>query len=161
MDIKYVRIGSDKPFPGSEIDLRLYQAVFDKADTALDAKFRKRFTANGWSLPWINGIFNFHHFHAEAHEALGCARGWVIVQFGGPNGPEFKLEAGDAVLIPAGVAHKNIDHSPNYCILGSYPHNQQADLRPGDPDEWNEVLHLLSLLRLWDKDPVTGNEENK
>lgn len=159
MDIKRIKITPDKPFPGNEIELQLYRAVFNNDQTELDAKFRKLFSNYGWSIPWINGVYGFHHFHAEAHEVLGCAAGWVVVQIGGPNGPKFKLTAGDAMLIPAGVAHKNIDSSADYSILGSYPHGQEPDLRRGNPDEWNEVLNKISLVRLWDRDPITGKKE--
>ena len=159
MDIKRIKITPDKPFPGNEIELQLYRAVFNNDQTELDAKFRKLFSNYGWSIPWINGVYGFHHFHAEAHEVLGCASGWVVVQIGGPNGPKFKLTAGDAMLIPAGVAHKNIDSSIDYSILGSYPHGQEPDLRRGNPDEWNEVLNKISLVRLWDRDPITGKKE--
>ncbi len=159
MDISKIRITRDKPFPGSEIELRLYRSVFIEAQTGLSSKFSKLFSDNGWSIPWVNGVYPFHHFHAEAHEALGCAAGWVIVQMGGPNGPEFRLEAGDAVLIPAGVAHKNIDSSADYRILGSYPHGQEPDLRRGNPQEWNEVLDKIAHVKLWKEDPVTGEME--
>lgn len=159
MNIHRTRITPDRPYPGNEIELRLYRSVFKKDEAGLNAKFSKLFSDNGWSVPWVNGVYKFHHFHASAHEALGCAAGWVIVQMGGPKGPEFKLEAGDAVLIPAGVSHKNIDCSADYRILGSYPHGQQPDLRRGSPDEWDEVLAEIKHVRLWDKDPITGEKE--
>lgn len=159
MNISRMRIACDKPFPSNEIVLRLYRAVFNKAQTGLSSKFSKLFSDNGWSVPWVNGVFAFHHFHAEAHEVLGCAAGWVVVQMGGPNGPEVRLEAGDAVLIPAGVAHKNIDSSADYRILGSYPHGQEPDLRRGNLNEWNEVLDKIAYVKLWEKDPVTGEVE--
>ncbi len=103
--------------------------------------------------PW----YNFQNSGLKV-EALGCAAGWVIVQMGGPNGPEVKLEAGDAVLIPAGVSHKNIASSPDYSILGSYPHGQTPDLRRGDLAEWDEVLAEIAQVKFWDKDPVTGEK---
>src|SRR5690554_474405 len=96
MNISRVRIAVDKPFPSNEIELRLYQSVFNETQKELNSKFSKLFIDNGWSVPWVNGVYAFHHFHAEAHEVLGCAAGWVIVQMGGPNGPEIRLEAGDA-----------------------------------------------------------------
>ncbi|HHU12388.1 MAG TPA: hypothetical protein GXZ64_04090 [Clostridiaceae bacterium] len=159
MDIEQIKITPDKPFPGNDIEFCLYKTVFPKDSSELQAEFRKRFTDNGWSAPWVNGVYEFHHFHAEAHEVLGCAAGWVIVQTGGPNGLRVKLEAGDAVLIPAGVSHKNIDCSADYRILGSYPHGQRPDLRQGDPAEWDEVRAKIARVRLWDKDPVTGEKE--
>ena len=161
MDISRVKIACDKPFPGNEIELRLYRAVFSEAQAGLNAKFSNLFSDNGWSVPWVNGVYAFHHFHAEAHEVLGCAAGWVLVQMGGPNGPEVRLEAGDAVLIPAGVAHKNIDSSADYRILGSYPHAQEPDLRRGISHEWNEVLDKIAHVQLWEKDPVTGDKETE
>lgn len=159
MDIKRIKTAPDKPFPGNEIELRLYKAVFDNDQTELGVKFSRLFSGHGWSIPWINGVYGFHHFHAEAHEVLGCAAGWVVVQIGGPKGPEFKLTAGDAMLIPAGVAHKNSGSSADYRILGSYPYGQEPDLRRGNPEEWNDVLKKISLVRLWDRDPITGNKE--
>jgi uncharacterized protein YjlB len=78
---------------------------------------------------------------------------------GGSNGPEVRLEAGDAVLIPAGVAHKNVDSSVDYRILGSYPHGQKPDLCRGNPLEWDEVLDKIAHVRLWEKDPVTGEND--
>ena len=130
MDISRVRIDCNKPFPGNEIELRLYRAVFNKVQTGLNSKFSKLFSDNGWSVPWVNGVYDFHHFHAEAHEVLGCAAGWVLVQMGGSNGPEVRLEAGDAVLIPAGVAHKNIDSSADYYIVLEIAlHNARLDLQ--------------------------------
>lgn len=158
MNISRVKIACDEPFPSNKIELRLYRAVFNEAQIGLSSKFSKLFSKNGWSVPWVNGVYAFHHFHAEVHEILGCAAGWVVVQMGGPNGPEIRLEAGDAALIPAGVAHKNIDSSADYRILGSYPHGQEPDLRRGDTDEWDEVLDKIAHVKLWDKDPVTGEK---
>lgn len=159
MNFETMTIGPSKPYPGNEIPVRLYRGALSGDTSQLTAGFRKRFTENGWSDPWIAGVYDFHHFHAEAHEALGCAAGWVLVQLGGPDGEEVRLEAGDAVLLPAGVSHKNIDSSPDYRIMGAYPHNQEPDLRRGDPDEWDEVLEKIAQVKRWDKDPVTGETE--
>jgi len=159
MDVIRMKISPNRPFPGNEIALRLYRSVFNQAETGLSARFSKLFSDNGWSVPWVNCVFGFHHFTPPAQERLGFPARRVIVQMGGPSGPEVKLEAGDAVLIPAGVGHKNIKSSSDYRILGSYPHGQQPDIRRGDPDEWDEVLDEIAHVRLWDKDPVTGEKE--
>jgi len=137
-------------------------AVLDSQNVDILQAFpSKLFSDNGWSVPWINGVYAFHHFHAEAHEVLGCAVGWVLVQLGGPNGPKIRLEVGDAVLIPAGVAHKSIDNSADYRILGSYPHDQVPDLHKGDPNEWDEVIEKIAHVKLWDQDPVIGEKEKR
>ena len=38
------------------------------------------------------------------------------------------VQAGDAVLIPAGVAHARLDDEPGYVSVGAYPPGQQPDL---------------------------------
>ena len=68
----------------------------------------RHFAARRWSNAWRNGIYPFHHFHSIAHEVLGIATGEVRVMFGGSAGQELMVQAGDVVVIPAGVAHRNV-----------------------------------------------------
>jgi len=65
------------------------------------------FAENGWSGSWRNGIYAHHHYHSTAHEVLGITAGSVRVRLGGEGGKTLQLLAGDVVVIPAGVAHKN------------------------------------------------------
>jgi uncharacterized protein YjlB len=44
---------------------------------------------------WRNGIFPYVHYHSMMHEALGVARGRAKVRFGGDNGREIEIAAGD------------------------------------------------------------------
>ncbi len=73
---------------------------------------------------WRNGIYGFHHYHSTAHEVLGVYAGWTDVQFGGQAGIGVRLEKNDVVLIPAGVAHKNLAQSTGFGIVGAYPRGQ-------------------------------------
>jgi uncharacterized protein YjlB len=50
------------------------------------AAFEEMFTRNRWPAAWRNGVFPFHHFHSNGHEALGIYEGEVTVQFGGDSG---------------------------------------------------------------------------
>ncbi len=153
-----MKIQADKPFPGNpNHEVILYKGVFttqDKSD--LRTQIRDAFVNHGWSDPWEDGVYSFEHFHAEAHEVLGCAAGWVEIRLGGPNGDTVRLEAGDVALLPAGVAHRNMASSDDYLIMGSYPPGQSPDLRRGDPEEWDEVVDLVSRVPDWTRDPVTG-----
>ena len=151
-----IQITPDAPYPGNDLPVRLYRQALSGSRDTLITGFKRLFTSHGWSEPWINGIYDFHHFHAEAHEVLGCAAGRVTVQLGGPNGPKLTLQAGDAVLLPAGVTHKRLEASADYRILGSYPHDQEPDLRKGDPKEWEVVTTAIQDVQIWDQDPVTG-----
>ena len=53
------------------LPLVLYHDAFPTG-TRLDEAITQ-FAANGWHGAWINGIFDFHHYHARAHE---CLAGW-------------------------------------------------------------------------------------
>ena len=44
------------------------------------------FGANGWGDMWRNGVYDYLHYHATVHEALGVARGRARVRFGGDRG---------------------------------------------------------------------------
>jgi uncharacterized protein YjlB len=40
---------------------------------------RQLFAQHGWGGSWVNGVFEFHHFHSTSHEALAvsaAARRW-------------------------------------------------------------------------------------
>ena len=69
--------------------------------------------ATAGAAAWRNGIYAHHHYHSTAHEVLGIVAGSVRVRLGGERGTTVELRAGDVVVIPAGVAHKNEGASPN------------------------------------------------
>ncbi len=120
-DIVTFTLDDDGTFPNNRLPMLVYpQAIAPGADDPCTA-FEERFRANGWGGTWRDGIFDYHHYHATAHEVLGCAQGWVQVRLGGPNGREARLNAGDVVLLPAGTAHRNLGHSADYRIVGAYP----------------------------------------
>ncbi len=87
---------------------------------------------------------------------LGCARGWVKVQLGGPDGIPFQFKAGDVVLLPAGVAHRRLDSSADYLIIGSYPAGQTSDLKRGEPAAYQAAKDAIAQVPLPENDPVMG-----
>jgi uncharacterized protein YjlB len=94
--------------------------------------FEKLFARNRWPAAWRNGVFPFHHFHSNAHEALGVYSGEVTVQFGGDNGIAVTAKAGDVIVLPAGTGHKKISSRGSLGIVGAYPTGQHPDTcRPG------------------------------
>src|SRR5688572_21233467 len=98
-----------------------------KADDHAAAALEAVFSANGWENPWRDGIYDYHHYHSTAHEVLGVYRGEVNLQVGGPGGMVTKLEKGDVVVLPAGIAHKNEGSSPDFKCVGAYPLGQDYD----------------------------------
>lgn len=71
------------------------------------------------------------HFHSTTHEALGVFAGRAICRFGvsdqneAVSGHKLDLEAGDVLVIPAGVAHQAVE-SDGLQMVGAYPHNAPA-----------------------------------
>ena len=115
------------------------------------------FERHGWGGSWRDGIFPFHHFHSDAHEALGIVGGEATVLLGGPDGTEVALRAGDVVVLPAGTGHKRLDATPDLLVIGAYPPGQEAfDLRRADPAELDEVTANVAAVPLPATDPIAG-----
>jgi uncharacterized protein YjlB len=125
----------------------------DDPPAQVEAVFRK----NGWQGLWRNGIYDYHHYHSEAHEALGVYRGSAKVQFGGPNGPGVQVAAGDAVVLPAGTAHKLVEASRDFAVVGAYPPGQHPDLCHGKPGEQAGSAKRIRQVPLPATDPVVGS----
>jgi len=125
----------DGTFPNNgTLPLIIITAALDR--TALSPeKFERTFRQNGWPAAWRNGLYDFHHYHSLAHEVLGVYSGWVKACFGGPSGETLKAEAGDIIIIPAGVAHCNQGQSADFRVVGAYPAGQQVDMMYGKAGE--------------------------
>ena len=47
---------------------------------------------NGWGGTWEYTVFDYHHYHPNAHEALVVARGWADLTLGGPGAETLRVE---------------------------------------------------------------------
>lgn len=110
------------------LPLIVYRGAIEVGGDEPEAAVKRHFGTNGWGDGFRGDTFSFHHYHSIAHEVVGCARGAARLQFGGPEGPVVDVQAGDAVLIPAGVVHVRLDDKPGYVSVGAYPPGQQPDL---------------------------------
>jgi uncharacterized protein YjlB len=153
-----LRFDDDGRIPNSRLPLLVYREALahEQSDLAPGSGFERLFARNGWRGSWRDGIYPFHHFHSTSHEVLGVARGRARVRFGGENGTSLELAAGDVVVIPAGVGHKNEGSSPDFLVVGAYPEGRDWDVRRGDPAEREEVTANLASVPLPGADPVHG-----
>jgi uncharacterized protein YjlB len=114
------------------------------------------FSANGWGDMWRNGVFDYLHYHATVHEALGVARGHARVRFGGDRGEAFDIEAGDVAILPAGTGHQRISASDDFCVVGAYPPGAKMQVTRPTPENYRKALKTIPEVRLPQSDPVLG-----
>jgi len=158
MQISLHHFADDGDIPNNRLPLILYAGAVDVAAVDAALAFEDLFRKNGWGHGWRNGIFPFHHYHSSAHEVLGIAAGSAEVRFGGEGGATVTAQAGDAVLIPAGVGHKRLAGSPDLLVIGAYPLGQHADLMREGAEEKAAIRARIAAVRLPKADPVTGSE---
>jgi uncharacterized protein YjlB len=146
---------SDGTVPNNSLPLVVYRgALGESSDRA--ARCEALFERNGWPHPWRNGIYAHHHFHSTAHEVLGIAAGSARVRLGGERGASVELQAGDVVVIPAGVAHKREAASADLLVIGSYPKGQRPDICRADAAGHDRAAANVAAVPLPATDPVTG-----
>ncbi|NLA40825.1 MAG: cupin [Smithella sp.] len=152
MTIKTIILPEKPPFPNAIWPVLIYTQVYAPGE---HIDFAGHFKTRGWTGVWVNGVYSFDHFHATAHEALGCISGWVLLRLGGPEGVVIRISAGDAVLLPAGAGHRNLRQSGDFCIVGAYPPRQSPDIQRGDRSAYPELLSLSRAMPRPETDPVS------
>jgi uncharacterized protein YjlB len=116
------------------------------------------FANNGWTNSWVNGIYDYDHYHSNTHEAIGIFCGKADVQFGGPEGMCIELQRGDVMIIPAGVAHKRLNKSDDFCCVAAYPGGASYDMNTGKDSERPAADDTIKNVPVPGKDPVYGDE---
>ncbi len=142
--------------PNSRLPLLLVRGALDLPKDDPAAEIESLLHENRWGNDWRNGIFDYHHYHSTAHEALFVFSGSARVQLGGEGGLAIDLGVGDVVIIPAGVGHKNLGASSDFCVVGAYPPQQNVDMNYGKPGERPRVDENIARLALPATDPVFG-----
>lgn len=134
--------------PNSRLPVLIYRK--EQAD------FDKLFVANGWTGLWHDGVYDYDHYHSNAHEVLGVARGWARLQIGGDEGRAIEVQAGDVIVLPAGTGHRRIEKSTDFEVVGAYPAGQEKyDIcRSRDP----EAELRITKVPVPATDPVRGND---
>lgn len=155
LDVETHLLGNNGVFPNNgRLPLLVYRHAL-KAGAA--AEVRRRLAQNRWGGSWVNGIYEFHHYHSTAHEVLVVCGGEAEVQFGGEQGLVATVSAGDVVVIPAGVAHKNLGSSSDFAVLGAYPEGQSYDMCYGKEGERPGADENIARVASPQSDPVQGS----
>jgi len=116
---------------------------------------RARFASHGWGGSWVDGVFDFHHFHSTSHEALAVVAGTATIELGGPQGEAFEVGAGDVLVLPAGTGHRRATARDGFTVVGAYPRGQEDYdlLREAD----DAARARIGALPAPPEDPVGGD----
>lgn len=160
MTFEQVQLTDDGRVPNHPTyPLIIYKGAFLRGSSTISAdEAIERFSANGWSGAWVNGIFPYHHYHACSHEVLANLGEPVDVQFGGASGPVVTFETGAVVAIPAGGGHCKLSKNSRLVIVGAYPTGQENwDLKRADNVEDYAVAKAqIAAAERPKRDPVFG-----
>jgi uncharacterized protein YjlB len=145
----------DGHIPNSPYPLLLYRQAFPARNAEGAAWLEKRFAQHNWTNSWRNGVYPFHHYHSTSHEVLGVYAGTALLHLGGEAGQKVTVQAGDIIVIPAGVGHKNLG-SDNLGIVGAYPDGRNWDVNRGLPGERPQTDKNIAALPIPTTDPLLG-----
>jgi uncharacterized protein YjlB len=148
----------DGEIPNNSLPLLLYSQGLRPAlrtPSACQALFRE----NDWVGNWVDGVFDYWHFHVTGHEVLGCVAGEAEIGFGGDAGIKVTFRSGDVVAIPGGVGHKRLSEKRGgFTVVGGYPPGQSGRITQPGEYPLREAQRLIAALGLPRGDPVSGPE---
>ncbi len=155
MEIETLMLAENGWVPNNaRLPVIVYRGAAEGEGNALAERFEDMFAAHGWPPDWRDGIYDYHHYHSTAHEALGVFAGSATLELGGPDGERIDVGAGDALMLPAGTGHRAIRSSEDFEVVGAYPRGQQWDICRAAADD--AVRARLQSLPDPAQDPVTG-----
>ncbi len=157
MEPQKIFLEDDGNIPNNKLPLLIYKNAFEERDDAGAAWLEQRFSENNWTNSWRNGVFDYHHYHSNTHEVLGVYNGTATLQLGGEKGKKMEVSAGDVIVIPAGVGHKNLG-SENFKIVGAYPNGKKQDMNYGKEGERPRTDKNIADVPIPAADPLFGEK---
>lgn len=146
----------DGLIPNSPMPFLVYRGAVALNPADPERTIEALFGGNGWGDMWRNGVYDYPHYHATVHEALGVARGHARVRFGGERGKDLQIAAGDVAILPAGTGHQCLSASADLSVVGAYPAGAKMQITRPTPDEHAKALKTIPLVGLPKADPVMG-----
>ncbi|RFU67320.1 hypothetical protein D0469_15630 [Peribacillus saganii] len=146
-------LNDDGEIPNNEhFPVIVYEGIFSDNPNEIEAAFNR----HNWLGSWTGDIYDFHHYHSNAHEVLGVKSGHAIVLFGGDEGETLELKAGDVIVLPAGTGHMKIGSNPDFEVVGAYPEGRSPNLIKRDPGARAQALPEIKNVPVPNTDPVYG-----
>ena len=135
-----ITFGDDGLGPNNTPPLQVHRRAGAIEADQPEATIEKLFGTNGWGAMWRNGIYDYTHYHATVHEAIGIARGNAVVRFGGDRGTEVAIAAGDVAILPAGTGHQCLSASPDLSVVCASPPGPPMQITRPTPENEEEKI---------------------
>ncbi|RLQ88196.1 cupin domain-containing protein [Notoacmeibacter ruber] len=151
-----IRLNANGGIPNNpDHPARIYVNAIDASGGS--SAVRRLLEKNGWTGTWTWQVYDFHHYHPDAWEALGVAEGSAKLIIGGPEGRSIDVRAGDLLLVPPGWGHCQLSASEDFTICGAYPPGQENfSLIKADQSYDDAILRQIATVSLPKTDPVSG-----
>jgi len=152
-DVIIMSFKEDSKAPNNPVlPVILYEGAFKGNTSRIEGVFNR----HDWRNSWTGGVYDYHHFHTNVHEALGVVQGWAVLRLGGGNGYDVELRPGDVLALPAGTGHKRISASADFRVVGAYPRGMKWNLWTSEDGERALARAEIARVPLPDTDPVHG-----
>jgi uncharacterized protein YjlB len=142
--------------PNNPMPFLVYKGAIAVDNNHPEKTIEGLFGANGWGEMWRNGVYDYLHYHATVHEALGVARGRARVRFGGDQGKELEISAGDVAILPAGTGHQCLSASDDFCVIGAYPPGPRMQITRPTRENYDKALKTIPHVDVPATDPLMG-----
>jgi len=146
-------------FPGNKLPVLHYKRPLHIPFLFAARYVKNIFRKHDWNNTWRNGIYTYHHYHSNTHEAMAVIKGSTTLLLGGENGKQVVLRKGDIIVIPAGVAHKNLGRMKDVICVGGYPEGRDFDMNYGTPGERPAADKNIENLPIPSTGPLAGSED--
>lgn len=154
IDILAFYFDNDGIIPNNHLPVLIYKNAMQYLGIK---EFALSFSNHGWANNWQDIILPYDHFHSNTHEVLGLKSGNAQLMIGGKNGKVVQVEAGDVLIIPAGVGHHALDNSVDYQFVGGYPNGANWNLKIClTVDDGQSIMEEIAQIPLPENDPIFG-----
>ncbi len=155
--ITFFHLKDDGQFPNSPYPVLLYKDILNLPFLRPGAFIENLFKGNGWYNSWRAGIYEYGHYHSNTHEVIGVYKGKTTLLIGGKKGVKIDIEKGDVLILPAGVAHQNLNSEDSVKCVGAYPNGIKYDMKYGKADERPKADLTIKKVPTNIKNPVFGH----
>jgi uncharacterized protein YjlB len=154
--VKHFYVRDNGRFPNSSLPVIFYKSVLHVSSLFPARDIIKLFASNNWKNSWKDGVYTYHHYHSNSHEVLGFYKGSTTLRLGGDDGVEIVVGKGDVLIIPAGVAHQNLQNETDVSCVGAYTDGISYDIKLGISGERPQTDENIAKVELPICDPVFG-----